>query len=234
MVTGSGSGVGRAIAVALLEAGVTVCLVGRHGTALATTARLAKVEGSATSLVFEADISCDRALETVARSVERDVGRLDMLIHSAGAIVRGAIAAQPVSDFDHQHAVNVRGPYRLTQLMLPWLKRQRGDIVFINSSLGLRSAAGAGQYAATKHAVRAIADAVREEVNGDGVRVLTVFLGQTATPMQKRLYELEGKEYRAERLIQADDVASMIVHTLSLPRTAEVTEIVMRPLVKPQ
>ena len=234
MVTGASSGVGRAIAVTLLEAGVTVCLVGRQAAALETTARLARSEGPASSLIFEADISSDRALETVRRTFERDVGRLDMLIHSAGAIVRGAIETQPLADFDHQHAVNVRGPYRLTQLMLPWLRRQGGDIVFVNSSLGLRSAAGGGQYAATKHALRAIADAVRDEVNEDGIRVLSVFLGRTATPMQERLYELEGKEYRSERLIQADDVASMVVHVLALPRTAEVTEIVIRPLVNPQ
>jgi len=233
MVTGASSGVGRAIAVALLGAGMDVCLVGRDRAALEATVRRAKPQGAA-SLILEADISRDRDLEALASTFERELDRLDVLVHSAGAILRGAVAAQSMSDFDHQHNVNVRGPYRLTQLMLPWLQRRGGDIVFVNSSLGLRSVAGAAQYAATKHALRAVADAVRDEVNERNIRVLTMFLGQTATPMQERLYALEAKPYRPEKLLQPDDVASMVMHALALPRTAEVTEIAIRPTAKPQ
>jgi NADP-dependent 3-hydroxy acid dehydrogenase YdfG len=89
-----------------------------------------------------------------------------------------------------------------------------------------------GQYASTQHALRAIADALRAEVNSDGVRVLTVYLGRTATARQARIFQLEGRRYSPDLLMQPDDVAQMVMAALLLPRTAEVTEIRMRPLIK--
>ena len=113
------------------------------------------------------------------------------------------------------------------------LKSRRGQIVFINSSLGLASKAEAGQYAAAKHALKALADSLRDEVNADAVRVLSVFPGRTATPMQAALYAKEGKAYHPEVLLQPEDVAAVVINALTLPRTAEVTEIRIRPLKKP-
>ena len=80
--------------------------------------------------------------------------------------------------------------------------------------------------------MKALAEGLREEVNPSGVRVLSLFLGRTATPMQAWTYEQEGREYRPELLMQPADVASVVLNALLLPRTAEVTEIRMRPLVK--
>ena len=102
----------------------------------------------------------------------------------------------------------------------------------MNSTVGLEARAGVGQYASTQHALRAIADALRAEVNSDGVRVLTVYLGRTATARQKRIFQLEGRQYTPELLMQPEDVAHMVMAAIRLPRTAEVTEIRMRPLVK--
>jgi NADP-dependent 3-hydroxy acid dehydrogenase YdfG len=104
--------------------------------------------------------------------------------------------------------------------------------VFINSSAGLNARAELAQYAATKHALKAIADSLREEINDDGVRVLSIFLGRTATPMQATVHEMEGREYHPERLMQPEDVATVVINALSLPRSAEVTNIVVRSLAK--
>ena len=93
--------------------------------------------------------------------------------------------------------------------------------------------AGVGQYAAMKHALRALADTLREEVNRDGVRVLSVFLGRTATPMQAAVHRVESRVYEPEPLLQPADVAAVVISALSLPRTAEVTDIHIRPLRKP-
>ena len=76
-------------------------------------------------------------------------------------------------------------------------------------------------------------DSLRDEVNEDGVRVLSVFPGRTATPRQERIHAGEGREYRPERLLQPADVASVVVCALELPRTAEVTDISLRPFLKP-
>jgi len=94
------------------------------------------------------------------------------------------------------------------------------------SGLKARARARVGQFAATQHAMEAIADSLPEEVNADGIRVLSIFWGRTATPWT------EGKAYRPELLVQPKDVAAMILHALTVPRTAEVTEISMRRLYK--
>jgi short-subunit dehydrogenase len=121
----------------------------------------------------------------------------------------------------------------LTQALLPLLKARQGQIVFINSTVGLRAGANVGQYAATKHGLKALADSLRDEVNADGVRVLSVFLGRTATPMQAAIHEMEGRVYHPEFLMQPEDVAAVVINALSLPRTAEMTDIHVRPMIKP-
>jgi NADP-dependent 3-hydroxy acid dehydrogenase YdfG len=91
-----------------------------------------------------------------------------------------------------------------------------------------------GQYAASKHALRAVADSLRDEVNPSCIRVQSVYLGRTATPMQAAIHAAEGKPYQPELLIQPEDVASTIIHAVGLPRTAEITEISMRPPQRPR
>jgi NADP-dependent 3-hydroxy acid dehydrogenase YdfG len=176
---------------------------------------------------------CDDDLQALVASLQRDVDHLDILAHSAGGITLGPVETAPVADLDGQYRTNVRAPYVLTQMLLPMLRSCQGQIVFINSSVGLNARAGVGQYAATKHALRAVADSLREEVNAAGVRVLSVFLGRTASPMQVAIHAAEGKAYHPERLLQPQDVAAVVLNALNLPRTAEVTDISIRPLMKP-
>ena len=102
----------------------------------------------------------------------------------------------------------------------------------MNSTVGLQARAGVGAYAASKHALRAVADALREEVNPDGVRVLSVYPGRTATPQQAAIHAEEGTPYRPERLLQPADVAAAVVHALTMDRTAEITDLRVRPMQK--
>jgi short-subunit dehydrogenase len=133
---------------------------------------------------------------------------------------------------DCQYRTNLRAPYVLTQGLLPGLKSKHGQIVFVNSSAALTARASAGQYAATKHGLKAIADSLRDEVNSAGVRVMSLFLGRTATPMQERVYQFEHRSYCPELLMQPEDVAAMVINVLTLPRRVEVTEINMRPSIQ--
>jgi NADP-dependent 3-hydroxy acid dehydrogenase YdfG len=109
---------------------------------------------------------------------------------------------------------------------------RQGQIVFMNSSQGMNARANAGQYAATKHALKALADSLRDEVNDAGLRVLSVFLGRTATPMQRDIHAYEQRSYHPDHLLQPEDIAAIVIKTLTLPRTAEVTEVHIRPLKK--
>jgi NADP-dependent 3-hydroxy acid dehydrogenase YdfG len=100
--------------------------------------------------------------------------------------------------------------------------------MFINSSVGLRARADVAQYAATKHALKAIADALREEANADGIRVLSLYLERAASPMQAAVHATAGKTYHPDRLLSPEDVAAVVTNALSLERTAEVTDINIR------
>jgi len=157
---------------------------------------------------------------------------IDILVHSAGTIHFGPVESAPVEDFDNQYRCNVRAPYLLTQSVLPLLRKRQGQIVFINSSIVTNVRAGVGQFSATQHALKAMADCLRQEVNADGVRVLSVFPGRTATPRQAAIYQMEGRTYQPELLLQPEDIAEAVVGALSLPRTAEVTDLHLRPLKK--
>lgn len=229
VVTGASSGVGRAIALSLAREGAELCALGRNSNALAKTVAAAQRFSPATA--FPMDLTVEENFQPVLRYLEERARKLDILVHSAGVIQQDVMERARIEDLDLQYATNVRAPYLLSQRLFPFLARARGQIVFINSSVGLAvKRPEIGQYAATKHALKAIADSLREEVNPKGIRVLTLYLGRTATPMQQALFQQEGREYHPETLLQPEDVASVVVHTLMLPRTAEVTEISIRPM----
>jgi NADP-dependent 3-hydroxy acid dehydrogenase YdfG len=137
-----------------------------------------------------------------------------------------------VGDLDRQYVANVRAPYLLTQALLPELRAREGQMVFINSTVGLTARANIGQFAATQHALKAIADSLREEINPHGVRVVTIYAGRTATPRQAKIHAIEGKPYPRERLMQPEDVASVVLNALTLPRSAELTDVRARPMLK--
>jgi NADP-dependent 3-hydroxy acid dehydrogenase YdfG len=155
-------------------------------------------------------------------------------VHAAGRFRSGPTATLPVGELDELYAVNVRAPFRITQALLPSLRAEAGQLVFVNSSAGARPAGEhVGAYAATKHALRAIADSVRAEENGRGVRVISVYPGRTAGPLQERLHKLEGRPYDPGRLLQPEDVAAAVLSALTLPSTAEATDVHVRPMQKP-
>jgi NADP-dependent 3-hydroxy acid dehydrogenase YdfG len=155
------------------------------------------------------------------------------LVHAAGAISIAPLETASVDDLDLQYRVNVRAPYLLTQALLPLLKNSQGEIVFINSSVWLNARSGLAQYAASKYALKALADSVRDEVNGDGVRVLSIFPGRTAGGLQEAIHASSRQPYHPESLLQPEDVAAAVIAALALPRTAEMTDLSIRPFRKP-
>jgi NADP-dependent 3-hydroxy acid dehydrogenase YdfG len=231
LVTGASGGIGRAIALQLARCNVKLCLVGRSEQKLSEVRKCAE-KLTDTVVGSSADISESRSIERLVNLVQREFGELHMLIHSAGVISLGGIEKASVEDFKRQIQVNVIGPYLLTKGLLPFLKKSKGQVVFINSSIVYHARAGTIQFAATQHALKGLADGLRAEVNELDIKVLSAFPGRTATPRQQQIHDVEGKPYRPERLLQPCDVAALIVNTLSLPANAEVTEIHLRPTLK--
>jgi short-subunit dehydrogenase len=231
IITGASSGIGSAIASLIASAGGSVCLVGQNPERLEAVANVARTTARSV-LICRADLTIDSAIIELRNRIEREFKSLDVLIHCAGVFSTGSIENTPVQQLDTLYRTNLRAPYVLTQVFLPMLKSQQGQIVFINSSQGLQAKANSGLYASTKHGLKALADSLRQEINPDGVRVLSIYPGRTATPSTQTLFGIEGRSYRPELLLQPMDVAQAVINALEMPRTAELTNVEMRPLIK--
>lgn len=230
VVTGAGSGIGRALALALAARGVRVGLVGRREEELRGTE--SAIDDPGLAVVLPADITSAGETERLLARIASELGAPEILVHGAGRLSHSPIADTTVEELEKAVAVHLLGPHRLTRALLPGLRRVRGQVVVVNSSAVFDVRPGFVAYTATKAALRAWTDGLRAEENAHGVRVLGVFPGRTATPMQEQVYDIESREYRPEILLQPEDVAAAIVHALELPRTAEVTEVRIRPFLK--
>ncbi|MEA2604261.1 MAG: hypothetical protein QOF89_5253 [Acidobacteriota bacterium] len=229
VITGASGGIGESVAVALAREGSRLLLAGRSAERLDLVAERAR-DFSPGVQTFAADLTDDDQVHALAARAVGAFGGVDLLIHSIGFFAGGLMETAPVEDLDQLYRVNLRSPYVLTQALLPTLIARQGQVVFVNSGSGYQPArAGWAAYAASKHALRALADGLREEVHSKGVRVITAFPGRTATAMQEEVHRFEGKPYDPARFLQPRDVAAVILNALALPRTAEVTEVRVRP-----
>jgi len=233
VVTGASSGIGKSIALELAKKGVGLCLLGRDLSSLEEVAQIAK-QSTRHVHCYRVDLTVNQEIADVCKFLSARFDAVDILVHSAGVISIEPFDSASVEDFDWQYKTNVRGPYLLTQILLPMLKLRQGQVVFINSRAVLLNARpGFCQYTATKQALKTIANCLREEVKEDGIRVLSVYPGRTASPMQQTVFKSEGKIYRPELLMQPIDVAATVVNAICLPRTAGVTDITIAPAVEP-
>ena len=231
VVTGASSGVGEGLALELAREGMKLRLIGRDSARLdAVVRRVRKLSPDTTG--YRADLSVDDELDALQARLLRECDGVDVLVHSAAAIMSGNVADAPVADFDLQYRTNLRAPYLLTQTLLPMLLARRGQIVFVNSSVGLAARPGASQYAATKHGLRAVADALRAEINPQGVRVLSVYLGRTATPGQEKLHQQEGEIIRPGEIAADRGCGPCRDWRAEVGWSAEVTDISIRPMQK--
>lgn len=223
LLTGAGSGIGAVLARRLLERGDDVVALARD----AGRARgIAEELPGATVLV--GDLAQPGRLSW-ALSKQQLPQRIDSLVHVAGVVDLGDVGDLPPAIWEQQLAVNLIAPAELTRLLLPVLRVSQGHVVFVNSGAGLRASPGWSAYAASKHGLRALADALRAEEAEHGVRVTSVFPGRTATPMQQRVRQQEGQDYDAAEFITPDAVATTILTALDLPRDAHLTELTIRP-----
>jgi len=226
IVTGASSGVGRHLATMLHAEGAAVCLVGRSLQKLAELRATLKPAPE----THAADFDDPEAVGNLGRRLADQ--RVDALIHSAGVIYQAPVQQAAMEDFDRQYRVNVRAPYQLTQLLLPRLIDAQGTVIFINSSTAVAAGAGVSQYAATKHAAKAVADSLRAEVNTLGVRVVSLYLGKTATPLQQRLHELANRHFTPEAMIQPEAIGKVVLDVLEIHPSAEITDLHIRPMKK--
>lgn len=221
LVTGAGSGIGRAVARALADRGDDLVLIARTEDRAASLS----VEFPAAD-VLVGDLSEPGTLNGIGRQVD---GALDSVVQSAGVVELGPIARLRLHDFEQQLTVNLVSPAVIVREFLPHLRSGRGTVVFINSGAGLNANPEWGAYAATKFGLRALADSLRAEEAANGVRVTSVYPGRTASPMQEKVHAQEGQPYDAGRWILPTTVADTVLHVLDVPPEAVLTDVSVRP-----
>ena len=230
LVTGASSGIGAACAQALAADGWSLVLQGRDRERTDAVADRARAELDAHGAPGRVDsVLADLAdAAGVARTVAAVDGRpLRALIHAAGLIRLGTVEEVDADALDAHLALNVRAPYALTRALLGALRATRGHVVFVNSGAGRQAKAGWAAYAASKFALRALADALREEE--DALRVTSVYPGRTATPMQEAVRAAEGATYDPSAFVRPEDVAAQVVALLRMEPPSLVSELSIRP-----
>jgi short-subunit dehydrogenase len=229
VITGASSGIGCAIASELARRHVLLCLVGRDAAKLYELQQTLATD-SPQARVCKADLSVESDIHHIAAEALNRFGAVNMLVHCAGYLSPGDLEEATQGQL-HQHlSVNYTAPLLLSQLLLPALKKAQGQIVFVNSSAIQRAIPSLGLYSSAKLALKGLADCLRAEINPYGVRVISVYPGQTDTPMQQQLHAQEGRDYRPERLMRPQDVAEAVLNALSMSPSAEVTDIYIRPM----
>lgn len=227
VITGAGSGIGRLVAERLHARGDTLVLVARSATRAAELT--ADFPGAS---VLVADLARpDTIAEALVDAAAAGTlpGRIDTVIHAAGVVELGPVADLSFEAWSAQLAVNLVAPALLTRALLPRVRAARGQILFVNSGAGLNAHPDWAAYAASKHGLKALADALRGEEAVHGVRVTSVYPGRTATPMQQKVHEQEGAAYDAARWIDPASVVAAILTALDLPRDAVISDLTVRP-----
>ncbi|MEU5411622.1 SDR family oxidoreductase [Streptomyces clavifer] len=223
LITGAGSGIGAAVARRLRERGDDLVLLARDA---GRAKEIAALHPGARTLVGDLG-NPDRLSWAFGQQPMPE--RLDSLLHIAGVVELGRIGDLTPKAWHFQLNANLIAPAELTRLLLPQLRVSHGQVVFVNSGAGLEAHAEWGAYAASKHGLKALADSLRHEEHGNGVRVTSVFPGRTASPMQAKVHQQEGKEYDASRWIDPESVATTILLAIDLPRDAEINNLTVRP-----
>ncbi|MER8007242.1 glucose 1-dehydrogenase [Streptomyces sp. NPDC094149] len=200
LVTGGGSGIGRAVALAFAAEGAYVVVAGRRREPLDETVALIERSGGK-ALAVPADVSRDTEATAVVRAAVETFGSLDVAVNNAGLFRGGApLADLSEDDWRAQLDVNVTGVFLALRAQVRQMRAQRsgGAIVNVSSTFGLHtSPAGAAAYSATKAAVTALSRGAARDHIGDGVRINVVSPGATDTPMSLRPGETESD--RTER-----------------------------------
>lgn len=222
VITGATGGVGAALVDAF--AADRLVLLGRDGDRLAQLAA-----GRPGTRTVRADLADPGSVGSAVTGVLGPDEAVDVLVHNAGVAPHGPLADADTDGWSTALAVNTIAPAVLTAALLPRLRAARGHVVFIGSGQSLAASPMFGVYAASKFALRAVADALRAEQAEAGVRVSSVFPGRVATPMQARLQADAGDRYQPDHYLDPASVAAAVRYAVDAPPDAHVTDLTVRP-----
>jgi NAD(P)-dependent dehydrogenase (short-subunit alcohol dehydrogenase family) len=233
LVTGASSGLGRATAVAMAQAGADVALLARGRQDLEqAAAEVGRAGGRA--LVLVADLAdAEELVGAVARAVDA-FGRIDVLVNAAGTDVPGPVAALAVGDWDRVLAVNLRAPFVLAKAVFPHMRAAGGTVVNVSSVAGKRGWANAAAYCASKFALTGLTQALAAEGRPHGIRACVIYPGAMATswgvwsPAGREA--ARGERPPASRALPPQEVAALVVWIAAAPAELVLNEAIVSPL----
>lgn len=210
IVTGGGTGIGRAVALALAGEGVRVAVCGRRVRPLQETVKaIEALQGQ--GIAIQADVAEAEAVQKVVDRTLETFGAVHILVNNAGIGGGGYIHAHDVESWDRVMAVNLRGPFLFARAALPLMRAQGGgQIINISSESGLEYYQGDGAYGVAKHALNALGEYIQRENQDLGVRVNTICPGMVVTEMTEQTPGL-----RHEKCLQGEDIADLVVWLLT-------------------
>ena len=226
LITGATEGIGRATAFALGRAGYRVGVCARTESKVRNLVKALDAEG------FEAagaaaDVGNPEQVARLIETVTGTLGQIDVLVNNAGVLIGKPFEELTLEDWDSTMGTNVRSLYLVTRAVLPGMRqRKRGDIVNVASLAGRNGFAGGTAYCASKHAVLGFSRSLMLETRKEGIRVIAVCPGSVDTSMLRDQPMLKSDP---SRILSPEDVAATILHALSLPDRALVSELDIRP-----
>ncbi len=230
VITGAGSGVGRAIAIALAKQGWRLALLGRTQASLDETAQLTGLQKHEV-LVIPCDIGRVEQVQQMANAVLEIFKTVDVLVNAAGTNApKRALEVLSLEDYHAMIDTNLHGAYYCTQAFLPQMReRQTGTIVNIVSDAGKQASPKAGPgYVISKWGLAGLTQAINAEERGRGVRACAIFPGDINTPLLDKRPTPPDAAARV-RMMTADDIAECALLAINLPPRAIVEEILVRP-----
>jgi 3-oxoacyl-[acyl-carrier protein] reductase len=226
LVTGATEGIGRATALALGRAGYRVGICSRSTEKVEATLVELRAQG-VTAAGAAADVADPDQVRHLVDQVCGALGEIDVLVNNAGVLIARPIEDLTLEDWDVTMATNLRSLYLTTRLVLPGMRtRRQGTIVNVASLAGRNGFVGGSAYSASKHAVLGFSRSLMLEVRKDNVRVIAICPGSVATGMLRDQAMLKPDH---ERILRPEDVAASILHVLTLPTGALVSELDIRP-----
>ncbi|MEO5654195.1 MAG: SDR family NAD(P)-dependent oxidoreductase [Marmoricola sp.] len=239
LVTGASSGIGQAAAVSLAARGAAVALVARRTDRLEELAASIRDQGG-TALTITADVTERAQAESAVATTVEELGRLDTVVNNAGVMLLGPILEAPVEEWEKMVALNVNGLLYVAHASLPHLleaaesgPRRVADLVNISSVAGRVARNGSGVYNATKHAVGAFSESLRQEVTRRHVRVSLVEPGAVDTELashnRPEVQETMKQRFADMERLEAVDIAEAIEFVVTRPRRVAVNELLVRP-----
>lgn len=235
-VTGGGTGIGAAAAIALAGQGASVAISGRRLERLGEVVAQIEAAGG-TAMAIVSDVADEVSAAAAVDACVAGFGRLDILINSAGINEAGGIEALDGAGWRKVIEINLMGTISTTRAAIPHLKAAGGgDIINISSTSGRRAAGLFGAYSTSKHAVNGFSESIRQELGGAGIRVCTIEPGATETEIASSVSDPQWSSFIQQHVskdgaMAASDIADAIIFVVSLPRRANVSQLLIRPTI---